>query len=68
MIDKTTIVEKENDAWFHTEATIETTAGERYMTAVDVMASLPGLEQKREGVTKKVMAILGRYVKLVVRG
>ena len=63
LIDKTEIIVRESDAWFYTEAEIETTDGKVYKGSIDVMKSLPGLEEKRTGVIRKftnlVVPILG---------
>jgi len=64
LIEKTQIVEKENDDWFYTETTIKTNNGETYTANASVMQNLPGLEEKRIGVKKKytelVEPILGK--------
>ena len=53
LIDKTKIVIKQYDDWFYTETKVITKDGKIHTAAANVFEDLPGLEEKREAVTKK---------------
>ena len=53
LVDKTTVVTKDFEDWFFTDMTITTNKGESYSASISVFENLPGLEDKRNGVTKK---------------
>ena len=53
LVDKTTVVTKDFEDWFFTDMTITTNKGKSYSASISVFENLPGLEDKRNGVTKK---------------